>query len=158
MLFDNNQTKGEANNDSRFIGRATSLETFSAKAIPIRLGTSSPIIKVKYVTTTTIITWATTKAYADGIKEESINAKGAAKDSPEYKPVRIPIKVIPICMVDKKRSGSLDKFNAVLAARLPFLASASRRDLRAETNAISDIDKTPFIKIRTIIIKISIFE
>ena len=61
-------------------------------------------------------------------------------------------------MVDKKRSGSLDKFNAVLAARLPFLASASRRDLRAETNAISDIDKTPFIKIRTIIIKISIFE
>ena len=83
-------------------------------------------------------------------------AKSPANVSPEYKPVKIPINVMPICMVDKNRSGSSDNFNAVAAERLPFLASVSNLDFRAETKAISDMDKIPFNKIRTIIINTSI--
>ena len=47
VLFASNQTKGEATNANRYIGRATTLAALSATLIPIRLGTSSPKIKVK---------------------------------------------------------------------------------------------------------------
>ena len=47
VLFDNNQTKGKASFDKKYIGLATNIETRSAYPIPIRFGTSSPIIKVR---------------------------------------------------------------------------------------------------------------
>lgn len=47
VLFDSSHTNGSAIFDSTFIGRATSLATFSAACIPIRFGTSSPTISVR---------------------------------------------------------------------------------------------------------------
>ena len=59
-------------------------------------------------------------------------------------------------MVDKNRSGSFASFKAVAADLLPFLASVSNFVFRADTKAISDIARTPFNKIRPIIMTISI--
>jgi hypothetical protein len=44
--------------------------------------------------------------------------------------------------------GELAKSNAVLALLLPFLAAVSNRLFREEINAISDIEKTPFNRIK----------
>jgi hypothetical protein len=44
--------------------------------------------------------------------------------------------------------GELAKSNAVLALLLPFLAAVSNRLFREEINAISDIEKTPFKRIK----------
>ena len=74
----------------------------------------------------------------------------------EYKPVKMPINVIPICMVDKNLSGSLASFKAVAADLFPRFISVSKRVFRAETKAISDIDSIPLNKIRPIIMTISI--
>ena len=63
---------------------------------------------------------------------------------------------MPIWMVDKKISGFSDNFNAALAAWLPFFAAVSSFVFLAETNAISDIDNTPFNNISTSIINTSI--
>ena len=63
VLFDNNQTKGEAISDNKCIGRAINIDTRSAQPIPIRFGTNSPNISVKYVTTTTIKDLDISKAY-----------------------------------------------------------------------------------------------
>ena len=63
--------------------------------------------------------------------------------------------MIPICTVDKNLSGFPDKSNAFCAALLPFFASVDRRDFRAEIIATSDMENTPFNKIKPIIIKIS---
>jgi hypothetical protein len=51
--------------------------------------------------------------------------------------------------------GELAKSNATFALVLPFFAAVSSRFFRAEMSAISDIEKTPFNKIRRKIIKIS---
>lgn len=75
--------------------------------------------------------------------------------APEYRPVRMPIRVIPIWIVERKRSGSSASCNAARAPRLPCFASEARRDLRAEINAISDIENTPFSRIRAIIMRTS---
>ena len=68
----------------------------------------------------------------------------------------MPISVMPIWIVDKNVSGLLANLRAVRAARLPVLESASRRDYRADTIAISDIDNKPFKRISPIIMTISI--
>ena len=67
----------------------------------------------------------------------------------------IPINVIPICTVERKRSGSFASFKAVPADLLPFFASAESFDLRADIRATSDMEKTPFNIINPIIIIIS---
>ena len=104
-----------------------------------------------------MIPFAKVRLWAWGIPiVSSQRARSPAKASPEYKPVRIPIRVIPICIVDKKRSGSLARRRAVFAVLLPFLAAVSKRLLRADTMAISDMDKMPFKKINPKIITISI--
>jgi hypothetical protein len=51
--------------------------------------------------------------------------------------------------------GELAKSKATLAFVFPFLAAVSKRFLRAEIKAISDIEKTPFNRIKKSIIKIS---
>jgi hypothetical protein len=63
-------------------------------------------------------------------------------------PVKIPIRVIPIWTADRNLLGELAKSNAVLALLLPFLAAVSNRLFREEINAISDIEKTPFKRIK----------
>jgi len=75
---------------------------------------------------------------------------------PEKIPVRIPMSVIPIWTVDKNLFGEFARSSAVTALALPFLAAFSSLFLRADISAISDIEKTPFSKIRKKIIIISI--
>ena len=67
------------------------------------------------------------------------------------------ISVIPICAADKKISGLLARYKALLAARSPFSASVSSRALRAETRAISDITNRELRKIRKSSMMISIY-
>ena len=64
----------------------------------------------------------------------------------------MPIKVIPICTVDRNLSGSSASFSAAIAPRLPFFASEARRVFLAEINATSDIENTPLRSISPIII------
>jgi hypothetical protein len=66
--------------------------------------------------------------------------------------------VIPICTVDKNLLGALAKSNAIWAFLLPFLAAVSNLFFRAEINAISDMEKTPFKRIKKNIIKISMVD
>ena len=47
VLFDSSHTNGAATSDKIYIGRATTLEAFSAILKPILLGTSSPNIRVR---------------------------------------------------------------------------------------------------------------
>ena len=82
----------------------------------------------------------------------SIAAKSSANTFPENIPVRIPITVMPICMVDRNRSGSSASFRAVFAVLLPLFISLERLDFRAETRAISDMARIPFSSIRIKII------
>ena len=56
----------------------------------------------------------------------------------------IPIRVMPICTVERKRPGSEARSSAVCAPRRPERAIAFSRGLREETTASSDIAKTPF--------------
>jgi len=51
------------------------------------------------------------------------------------------INVIPIWTVESNLFGALTKSSAILALCWPFFAAVSRRLLRAEINAISDIEK-----------------
>ena len=68
--------------------------------------------------------------------------------SPEKIPVRIPINVIPICTVDKNLLGELANSNATFALLLPFFAAVSSLFFLAEISEISDMEKTPFNKIK----------
>ena len=87
---------------------------------------------------------------------DNTSARLAAKASPENKPVRIPISVIPICRVLKKLSGLSESSNALVAFLLPCLCSISNLLFLALTTAISLILKNPFMSISTTIITISI--
>src|SRR5690606_14049504 len=68
----------------------------------------------------------------------------------------MPIKVIPICTVDKNLVGFSESSKADFAPLLPFFFAYSSLNLREETNDISDIEKTPLSNTNAIIIKISI--
>ena len=78
--------------------------------------------------------------------------------SPLNIPVKIPIKVIPIWVVESNLFGELAKSKAACALGLPFFAALSNLFFLAEINAISDIANIPFKTIKNNIIKISIFD
>src|SRR3990167_7303138 len=59
----------------------------------------------------------------------------------------MPIRVMPICTVDRNLPGSAASASAVLAAPLLFSAAKRNRFVRAETIASSDIEKTPLSRI-----------
>ena len=59
-------------------------------------------------------------------------------------PVKIPIKVIPICIVDRNRPGLVAKVRAARAPRCPSSASGCSRARRTDTMASSDMTKKPF--------------
>jgi hypothetical protein len=65
--------------------------------------------------------------------------------------------VIPICTADRNLLGEFAKSSAVLADLLPFLAAVSNLLFREEINAISDIEKTPFSRIKKRIMSSSNF-
>lgn len=58
VLLISTHTKGDATTDSTVIGRDTSIATRSAAAMPMRLGTSSPMMSVRYVTMMTMMSCA----------------------------------------------------------------------------------------------------
>lgn len=60
----------------------------------------------------------------------------------------MPTRVIPICTVDRKRLGLLANSRAIFALWLPFFMALSSLNFRAETKAISLIEKIPFSNIR----------
>lgn len=68
----------------------------------------------------------------------------------------MPMMVMPICTVDKKVLGDLASARAAAALELPALAADSSRALRADTKAISDIEKRPLSKMSPKRIRISI--
>jgi hypothetical protein len=53
---------------------------------------------------------------------------------------------MPICTVDKKVSGLFERSSASFAFLSPLLAWASSLAFRADTKAISAIEKSPFNK------------
>ena len=59
----------------------------------------------------------------------------------------------PICIVERKRSGSFANFKALRADLFPLFASVSSRDLRAETIAISDMASIPLKMISPMMIR-----
>src|SRR5690606_36280597 len=77
------------------------------------------------------------------------------RSPPLKKPVKIPIKVIPICTVDKKLLGLSFNSNAVLAPAF-FSLAACKRAFRLDTMAISDADRIPFRMIKMRIMTISV--
>ena len=107
---------------------------------------------------TTIIIAAEVFAYG-AIKLNCVKnrVKSAVNLSPENTPNKIPIRVIPICTVDRNLFGFSASSSAVFAPELPFFISFSNLNFLDETNAISDIEKIPFNKIKMIIIRISTF-
>jgi hypothetical protein len=78
--------------------------------------------------------------------------KYCLKVSPEYIPVRILIKVIPICTVDKNFVGELDKLSTETALLSPFFEAISSFVFRDEIKAISAIENKPLRRIRRNII------
>jgi hypothetical protein len=62
---------------------------------------------------------------------------------PPKAPLKIPIKVMPIWVVDKKLLGELISLKAALALAFPSFAHWSNRTLRAEIIASSDMAKIP---------------
>ena len=156
VVLDSTQTKGEAITEMNFIGPDTNFATFSEALMPIFFGTSSPKIKVRNVTMTTIIPFAKESAAPSDIPAFSkTSANSAAILLPEKIPVRIPMRVMPICTADRNLSGSDASFRARFAFLLPLSASVCRLDFLAEIRAISDMAKKPFSRIRRRIIKIS---
>ena len=150
---DSNHTAGSVSTDRKCMGRATAMATRSDALRPIRLGNSSPTTMDRYVTMMTMTVCATTRAVAaESPAEASQAANSLDRAAPEKRPVRMPMRVMPIWTVDRKRSGSSDSFNAVAALRLPFFAAVESRDLRADIRATSDIENIPLRRIRIIII------
>ena len=105
----------------------------------------------------TIRVWAIPRLYgASGSMWAIHTATYPASISPEKSPVRMPIRVMPIWMVERKRSGFSARRKAVRAGLLPFLASISRRARREEMMAISDMENTPLSKMSPRMMNISI--
>ena len=109
------------------------------------LGTNSPTTIDKYVMTITTVARARCPAYTaltPGIMAYS-GAMSSAMLIPPYAPDTIPIKVIPIWIVDKNFSDSSRCFITLFAFLLPLSANVSKRTLLDDTKAISYIAKTP---------------
>ncbi len=63
---------------------------------------------------------------------------------------------MPICTVERKVLGVDANSSALRAFLLPLRAALSSLNFQEETGAISDMENTPFRRIRTRIINISV--
>src|SRR5829696_1868559 len=76
--------------------------------------------------------------------------------APPKAPLRIPISVMPVCTVERKRVGFRASTSAVSAPLLPSSARCCSLTLRAETIAISAREKNPLVRMSRIRISISV--
>src|SRR5574343_433040 len=76
-------------------------------------------------------------------------ASGSDSAASPMAPLKIPIEVMPTWIVDRKLEGSWCRDSAASAPRLPSSARFWSLALREETTAISDMAKTPLIKMST---------
>ncbi len=93
---------------------------------------------------------AVAQAYgaSPGTALERAPARGSAIVAPPTAPDRTPIKEMPICTVERKRFGEFASSSAERARSSPASARCLRLALRAETNAVSDMAKRPFRRIK----------
>ena len=75
-------------------------------------------------------------------------ARGSDNVAPPTAPERTPIREMPICTVERKRLGESARFSAPRAPPSPDSARCLRPALRAETSAVSDMEKRPLRSIR----------
>ena len=149
VLLERKVTSGLTRMEKNLMAPETFFATVSELLSAIRFGTSSPKRIVKYMTIRTMIVLDRKPASMVGSPQPIMRlAKPTAILFPEKIPVRIPIRVMPIWTADKNFSGSSASLRAVFAALLPASASACSFDFRAETKAISDMEKIPFRRIR----------
>ncbi len=78
----------------------------------------------------------------------SHSAMSWPKNASPMMPFRMPMEVMPIWMVDRKRVGFSASFTAAAARPSPCRAAASRRGLRAVSSATSHIASRPFSRMR----------
>jgi len=86
-----------------------------------------------------------------GIFDTKISSNGLEKVAPEYKPVKIPTRVMPIWMVENISFGFSDNSKAVFARSLPDSANSSSLRFFAFTMANSVMENKPFAMINTMI-------
>ncbi len=146
--WDSSQTPGAAIFASQLMGSATRPAMSSERVRASRLGTSSPKISVRKVIRATARVLPTTPEYANaGNMPCSHSAMVRPIASPPNRPVRMPIRVIPIWTVDRKFSGFSESARA-RSARLLEPAICFSRLLREVMTDISDMAKKPFSRIR----------
>ena len=156
VLPDKKNTTGFAIVASANIKGAVKRATDSGNNCPIRLGTNSPnkiVLSVIKVTTHAVARpSANRSATPCAINQRDKFKLNAA--SPTI-PLSTPIEVIPICTVDKNCVGCASKRKAARAPESPSASSATKRGLRHDAKAISDIANMPLNSVRRTIRKIS---
>ena len=150
-------TSGLAMRESRAIGCAMTIAIFSGLRRARPFGTSSPMIREKYVMRATTIAKATELALRPNSgRGSNIGARYFDKLAPPNAPEKTPTSVMPICTVLRKRSGFSINVRTVRALRLPSFDHCWSRDFFEETMAISAMAKIPFSMRRREITTISI--
>ena len=136
-------------------GPATDFETFSASAIAMRLGTSSPTTMEKYETTRVMSTVAKPPANAGSAPKDASQApSGADRLVAAKADEKNPTSVIATCMAARNPVGFSMTRAARAAALSPCSASWSSMTFFAVERAISDIEKYPFTSVSNTVTKI----
>jgi len=110
------ETMGENSFDSHFMGRAMMEAIRSGLCNAMRLGTSSPMMSDRYVMTRTTMPRPMDSAYeASKGKVLKYAVSFSAMVAPPKAPARMPMSVIPVCTVERKRLGDSASSRAVFA-------------------------------------------
>ncbi len=146
---DSSQTSGRASTEIRSRIGAASSDMASTRCSAIRLGASSPRIRV----TNVMATVTTANATADDQPDPSPRlfsprSRKATRVADPYTPETSVARVTPICTEDRKRLGSWASLAAFWPRRPPW-ESLRIWPSRSETSAISDAAKKPPISTMT---------
>jgi hypothetical protein len=141
-------TSGFATVANPWMGPATLLETFSASAIAIRLGTSSPTTMEKYETISVMSTVASASALPACMpKPTSHVASGPDRLVAANADEKNPTSVIATWIAARNPVGLSITFAALAARASPSSASWSSSTFFAVERAISDIEKYPLTNV-----------
>jgi len=111
---------------------------------------------MKVMTNTTSTVEVTLAVPSDKPQPSRTAAKSSLYAASPTMPLSMPIEVMPTCTEDKNWVGLSIRLSAVWAPRSPLSASASRRALRLEAKASSDMAKAPLSRIKNRISRASI--